>query len=185
MGSRLPAWVQKDSTTSSALALWHALCEDAYFSEAPFKVETNVQGQIIMSPAGWSHGAYQFEIQMQLKRFSDAAGVKGRIIPECAVLTSDGVKVPDVAWVTAEKIKSNQDQLVITSGPQICVEVLSASNSAPEMARKTALYFEAGSSEVWLCGTGGEMTFLDPAGERESSAIFPAFPKTIVLEELG
>ena len=81
MGSRLPAWVQKDSTPSSALALWHALCEDAYFSEAPFKVETNVQGQIIMSPAGWNHGAYQFEIQMQLKRFADAVGVKGGSFP--------------------------------------------------------------------------------------------------------
>lgn len=185
MGSRLPLRVQADATTKSALALWREMCEDLYFADAPFKVETNLQGQIIMSPVSWLHGAYQSEILMLIRKHADAAGAKGRLIVECAVLTSDGVKVPDVAWVTAERLKSNQDSMVITSGPQICVEVLSPSNTMAERSKKATLYFAAGSAEVWLCGPTGEMTFLEASGERAASAIFPDFPKTVVLEDLG
>ncbi len=185
MGSRLPLRVQADATAKSALALWREMCEDVYFADAPFKVETNLQGQIIMSPASWLHGAYQSEILILIRKHADAAGAKGRVIVECAVLTADGVKVPDVAWVTAERLKSNQDGMVITSGPQICVEVLSRSNTVAERLKKATLYFAAGSAEVWLCGPAGEMTFLEVLGERAASAIFPDFPKTVVLEDLG
>mgnify|MGYP001313879954 CR=1 FL=1 len=37
------------------------------------------------------------------------------------------------------------------AAPEICLEILSPSNSIVEMEMKRALYFEAGAREVWEC----------------------------------
>jgi hypothetical protein len=44
--------------------------------------------------------------------------------------------------------------------PEICVEVLSPSNSAAEINEKLALYFDAGATEVWICNLDGPCPFL-------------------------
>jgi Uma2 family endonuclease len=67
--------------------------------------------------------------------------------------------------------------------PEICVEVLSPSNTRVEIREKTALYFDAGAKEVWLCSDSGAMTFLR-AGETQpmpASQICPDFPRQIEL----
>ena len=48
---------------------------------------------------------------------------------------------------------------MLERAPEICVEVLSPSNSEPEMNEKRALYFEAGAHEVWICDLDGKMEF--------------------------
>jgi Uma2 family endonuclease len=58
---------------------------------------------------------------------------------------------------------------------EICVEVLSSSNSQPEMEEKMALYFEAGAHEVWLCGLDGKMEFYTP-DLSAVSRLCPLFP---------
>jgi Uma2 family endonuclease len=65
--------------------------------------------------------------------------------------------------------------LVLERAPEVCVEVLSPSNSEPEMNEKRALYFEAGAHEVWICRRDGKMEFYTPdlAG---SSRLCPLFP---------
>ncbi|MBV8175315.1 MAG: Uma2 family endonuclease, partial [Verrucomicrobia bacterium] len=62
--------------------------------------------------------------------------------------------------------------------PEICVEVLSPSNTAEEMAEKGALYFEAGAHEVWLCGVDGKIAFYMPEPSAQS-AICDGFPSEI------
>ena len=61
--------------------------------------------------------------------------------------------------------------------PEICVEILSPSNSEAEMKEKRALYFEAGAVEVWECDQDGVMTFYLESGVMEQSGIAPDFPK--------
>jgi Uma2 family endonuclease len=64
------------------------------------------------------------------------------------------------------------------TGPEICVEILSPSNSVEEMVEKCALYFEAGAKEVWLCGMDGEITFYAPE-HSVHSGICRDFPRQI------
>ena len=98
----------------------------------------------------------------------------GRALPETPVLTADGIKVPDVTWISAAYAQELEAKkpLVLERAPEICVEVLSPSNSSAEMDEKRALYFEAGALEVWICGLDGKMEFHT----RGLSRLCPLFP---------
>jgi Uma2 family endonuclease len=67
------------------------------------------------------------------------------------------------------------------NSPEICVEILSPSNTAGEIDEKIALYFEAGAREVWICGRDGTLKFhfSSPPEIRESSELCPQFPPLI------
>jgi Uma2 family endonuclease len=98
----------------------------------------------------------------------------GQALPETPVLTADGVKVPDVTWISARYSRELEARkpLVLERAPEICVEVLSPTNSSAEMNEKRALYFEAGAHEVWICGLDGKMEFYTP----DLSRLCPLFP---------
>jgi Uma2 family endonuclease len=55
--------------------------------------------------------------------------------------------------------------------PELCVEVLSPTNSRPEMREKTAAYLAAGAVEVWLVAEDGTVEMFGAAGRIESSAL--------------
>jgi Uma2 family endonuclease len=63
--------------------------------------------------------------------------------------------------------------------PELCVEILSPSNTEDEMDGKRRLYFSQGAKEVWTCDRDGEMTYFDRKGEIPQSQLFPDFPKTV------
>jgi Uma2 family endonuclease len=65
-----------------------------------------------------------------------------------------------------------------TLAPEICVEVLSESNTVEEMTEKRELYREAGAEEVWLVEHDGRIRFFGEK-EIEQSEIAPACPARI------
>ena len=80
----------------------------------------------------------------------------------------------DAIWAEAEKLPC------FPKAPEICVEVLSPSNTVGEIDQKRMLYFEAGAKEVWLCSEKGEITFFHSVEERSaSSRLVPDFPQMI------
>ena len=89
--------------------------------------------------------------------------------------TSDNVKVPDVAWSTAEHWRIAEGEMVCSTTPAICVEVAEEGSSMRELNAKKALYFEAGAREVWLCDKFGNMSFFTPAGQAATSPMCPGF----------
>jgi Putative restriction endonuclease len=107
----------------------------------------------------------------------------GRTLTECPISTADGVKAADVAWASAERMSELGDQVCFPRAPDICVEVLSPSNTETEMQEKMALYFDAGAREVWLCSESGAMSFFGPETSQPSSAskLCPRFPRQIEL----
>lgn len=138
------------------LAVWEGVVADPYFASLPGRIETNALGQVLMSPPPHpERGQKQFQIGAELDRFLS----KGRPITECPLSTSDGIKGIDVAWMSLERLRTRGDKAAYTTAPEICVEVISPSNSWPEMAQKKSLYFEAGALEVWFCSPAGEMSF--------------------------
>ena len=93
------------------------------------------------------------------------------------LVTLDGIKVIDVVWMSAGYFRELEakEPLVLERAPEICVEVLSPSNSKPEMKEKRALYFEAGAQEVWICGLDGKMEFYtaDLSAASRLCSMFP------------
>jgi Uma2 family endonuclease len=139
------------------LARWAKLCADPFWSDVDGKIETDRYGQIIINPpAEPTHGGRQAELTLLLARFAPA----GKIIVECPISTGEGVKVPDLVWVSKNRLASIRGKSAFTAAPEICIEVLSASNTRNEIEEKRRLYFEAGASEVWLCERDGRLRFF-------------------------
>ena len=88
--------------------------------------------------------------------------------------------MPDVAWLSTEHPQVlNDTMLTAKPAPEICIEILSPDNTEKEIGEKTALYFEAGAREVWICDLEGKMRFLSPTGDLSRSSLFPEFPRAI------
>jgi Uma2 family endonuclease len=156
---------------------WAEVVENPVLRDLPFKIELNECGEIIMNPVKPGHSLYQGEISYLLRTMRP----DGRALVECAIHTRKGTKAADVAWASrplAEIIRHETDASV---APEVCVEVVSMSNSRREMNAKKKLYFEQGALEVWLCDEYGRMTFYDSAGLLERSKLFPDFPLQIEL----
>lgn len=154
---------------------WADVLNDKSLQDLPYKIELNRLGQIVMSPATNLHAFYQGEIQWRIRLLTTA----GKCFPECSVETSEGVKVPDVVWLSDDFYQKYQYTTPYPSAPELCVEVISPSNSQEEIDQKVSLFFEQGAKEVWTCDQTGRMTFLVPSGQLTQSELFPQFPSKI------
>lgn len=158
---------------------WAEICEDKLLATLPYRIESDRWGNIVISPPPRSrHAEYQTEIAVILRKSLSA----GLSINECPIQTTEGVKAVDVAWVSHERRKSKPNDPAYLIAPEICVEVLSPSNTSEEMMERKRLFFEKGAFEFWMCGLEGQMTFFDPVGEIAQSKLCPQFPKTVVLD---
>ena len=154
---------------------WEEVCENKQLQDLPFKIELNKWGQIVMSPVKVKHSFYQGRIQRLLESLLS----NGEVMPECAIDTSDGVKVADVVWCSADRFDQIQDEISASIAPEICIEVKSTGNTFGEMEFKKQLYFTAHAMEVWLCTEEGEIKFYNEQGELAQSLLVPAFPQQI------
>jgi Uma2 family endonuclease len=153
-------------TPQEALVLrWAQLCSDPSWNDIPGKIELNGRGVIEMSPATNRHGIRQMDIGHALRLQLPA----GTTIVECCVLTTDGVRVPDVAWASAAFMARHGNLSPFPQAPEICVEVRSLSNTDAEMAYKTELFLAAGALEVWIVSDAGGWQVFSADGQQPAS----------------
>jgi Uma2 family endonuclease len=74
----------------------------------------------------------------------------GRRITECSVETRDGVKVADVAWLSKAFFTQFGNVTPYPQAPEICVEIISPSNTPQAILEKIELYLEQGAVGVDL-----------------------------------
>ncbi|MDB6036714.1 MAG: hypothetical protein JWM99_555 [Verrucomicrobiales bacterium] len=162
------------------LRRWAELVSDPELAKIEGRIETDRHGHIIMSPPpAPGHGGLQAEIVFRLRQFLS----HGRVLTECPVSTSDGVKAADVAWASAECLEKLGNRVCFHRAPEICVEVLSPGNTKAEIDEKKILYFDAGAREVWICSKSGSMSFYRAENlmHAKTSDICPGFPEKIEL----
>ena len=153
-------------TSYEAMALrWAELCNDRSLDDLPYKIELNAQGVIEMSPTSNRHARFQGTIAGELMRQLP----HGTVFTECPVATDEGVRVPDVAWVSPELYARQGDATPFFQAPDICVEVRSPSNYMPEIAMKMRAYLDAGAVEVWVIDNVDAWTVFDANGLRADS----------------
>lgn len=157
---------------------WQEVCEHPELRNLSFKIELNRQGQVIMTPVKVYHSVFQGEIAALLK----AERKDGKVLTECAVRTHQGTKIADVAWVSIETFQRIKDEVECSVAPELCIEVLSSSNTTEEMEDKRNLYFANGAKEVWICDQQGIFRFYVPGAERTNSLLFPDFPAMIAYD---
>ena len=123
---------------------FRALCADPRFANLPGKIELDLWGRMLMSPANNFHSIVQTRMAQQLFPLG------GQAMVEASVLTSIGLFVADVAWASDAFMQAHGTETPFTLAPELCIEVASPSNSLKELREKVAAYLGAGAIEAWI-----------------------------------
>jgi Uma2 family endonuclease len=120
-------------------------------------------GELFVSPLPTNrHQLLASHVGRQMER-----QLGGESVSALAINTRIGVRVPDVCW-TLQPRRFIDDPA--SSAPEICVEVVSPSNTEKWLLEKAAAYLEAGAREVIIVELNGRFRFFDATGERSTSA---------------
>lgn len=95
------------------------------------------------------------------------------------IFTTKGTKVADIAWSSEQRFKIIEHEAECSVAPELCIEVLSSSNTNIEIEEKIQLYISAGAIEFWVCTEDGDMMFFDANGQLKKSELIPAFPNKV------
>ena len=121
------------------------LCTDPAYNRVPGKIEIDLWGRLVMTPPSFYHGRVQGRV---IRALQAIAG--GEVMGETPVATAAGLFVADAAWASDAFVRAHIHEVALGTAPEICVEVVSPSNSRKEIDEKTAAYLAAGAHEVWL-----------------------------------
>ncbi len=150
---------------------WSEVLASPYLQNLPFKIELNQFGQVLMSPASNLHGS----VQATLVALFDRKIKRGVVIAECSIQTRDGVKVADVAWASDDFIAQHGTATPFIQSPEICVEIVSPSNTKHEIEHKVSLYFAHGAQEVWVVNLKKEVSLYVGGLPAVKSKFLPGF----------
>jgi len=154
---------------------WSEVVEHPSLRDLPFKIELNEYGAVVMTPFKIKHSVHAGEITVLMGQMRP----EGEVFVECAIRTRKGTKVADVAWSSPERFAVIENETDASIAPEVCVEVVSASNTDKEMKGKRELYFEREAQEAWTCDEQGKMRFFNAKRELKRSLMFPEFPAKI------
>ena len=146
---------------------WRQLATDPLVAAIPFKVELNEKGAIEVSPPTTRHAFVQSFVSHELR----LQRPDGTTFTECPVETDIGVRVPDVVWASPEFMQRHGTESEFRAGPDLCVEVLSPTNTRAEIGEKVAAYLANGSREVWVVGGDGVPEIHTSSGRVETSTL--------------
>jgi Uma2 family endonuclease len=160
-------------------ARWEEVIADPALESLGQRIETNRFGIILMSPnPGIDHGGWQADGGYLLRTLLP----EGKVLTECPISTSEGVKLADAVWISKERLAKSRRKNVLTIAPEICIEILSPTNRRGEIEEKKRLYFETGAEEVWIVGLKGQVNFFHrdtPDKPARTSRRCPEFPKVM------
>jgi len=148
---------------------WQDVLADKSLQDLPYKIELNERGNIEMSPSSFMQSYLKGKLATLL-----ASELAGKVFIQLAIQTHKGVKVADVAWGTEEYFQQHCEDICATSAPELCIEILSRSNTMLEMQEKISLYLEAGAIEVWSVDQQGLIRFFNADGEQQESGFTTA-----------
>jgi Uma2 family endonuclease len=160
------------------LRRWNDFLADPELVRRPERIEIDRFGHFYMSPPPDAlHRKQGFRIAALLETLLPGEGA----YPEQSILTSEGVRIADVVWIAPSRVDelSRAPNQPLSPAPDICVEILSPSNTQAEIDQKRALYISAGAREMWICDRVGHIRFFAPRGELERSTLCPTFPSSI------
>ncbi|MCI5226821.1 MAG: Uma2 family endonuclease [Candidatus Electrothrix sp. AX2] len=148
---------------------WAEVISNPLLQNLPFKIELNRFGKILMTPASNRHGRIQGRMAANLINTLP----HGEVITECSIQTSEGVNVADVAWASDEFIRTFAYETPYPKAPEICLEIVSPSNSKAEITSKVNRYLAKGAQEVWVVYEDGRIMTFSHIGEIEQSTLAP------------
>jgi Uma2 family endonuclease len=141
--------------------------ERPYVEDDPNWYELDELGEWIVSPRPTpGHQRVAAVVAFQLStQLSERAAI------QVSVYTDRGIRAPDVVWMPATRWLAAKAQDPLAFVPDVCVEVLSPSNTRREILMKVDGYLSGGAREAIVVGLKGEVEFFGPGGTLEASAL--------------
>lgn len=153
------------------------------------------EGTLLMEPSpALNHNLIRQRIALRLTEFVRIHSL-GIVVEEMDFrLETDTVRNPDVAFITADHLRSiDPCASPVEGAPALAVEVISPSNLAQDTAKKVRQYLAAGCQEVWLVypalrlveihNATGARRILEPESI-QNSKIFSGFSFSLSLTAL-
>jgi len=130
-------------------------------------------------------------IQMRITElFNSLLKGQGRALPEFAFrpYPQHELRVADVGWIPRGREEQIDREDNLQGAPDIVVEVLSPSNTIPEMLKKKALCFNTGCVEFWLVDPVEQLVEIIPvngAGHLyRKGELIPIGQKTCLVDDI-
>jgi Uma2 family endonuclease len=154
---------------------WQALCADPTFEDVAGKIELTEWGEILMSPVGKSHGIAAMRIGEALRK-----ALGGETMAEVGVATPIGVRAPDVAWCSDDFLAAHPEEMPLSRAPELCVEIVSATNAIPKLREKAMAYVNAGAVEAWIAYPESREIEIYGREGRKRTTSFPVDSATLL-----
>ena len=145
---------------------YRELYSDPSFADVQGKIEIDVWGRVMMTPPpAYYHGVVQARLMDALRALGG-----GQVAVETPIATAAGLFVADVTWASDGFFRAHFDAIALEKAPEICVEVVSPSNSRKELTEKRDAYLASGAKEVWIVYPKSKRCeFFDAGGELKQS----------------
>ena len=137
--------IEAPLSTEELAVRYRALCDDPCFANVPGKIELDAWGRMVMSPPSAYHGRIQGHLAYKLK-----AALGGEVITEAPIATPAGLFLADLAWASPSYMTAHDSESPLMQAPELCIEVVSPSNSVKELTEKREAYLAVGAEEVWI-----------------------------------
>jgi Uma2 family endonuclease len=136
-----------------------------------------VDGVLVEKPMGFEESMIAMEIGFQIKQYLKQHKIGFVMGTDGPIRTQPNqIRMPDVSFVRKGRLPANRPrrEAILHLAPDLAIEVLSRSNTAAEMRRKTREYFESGVQLVWI---------IDP--RRRTARIYTAVDAFQEIDESG
>jgi Uma2 family endonuclease len=141
-----PELIERPLSAGELALRYEKLCEDPCFANILGKVEIDAWGRVMMTPPpAYYHGV----VQARLIQALGALG-GGQIAAETPIATPAGLFAADVTWASEAFVQAHAREAALPRAPELCIEIVSPSNSRKELDEKIAAYLAAGAREVWI-----------------------------------
>lgn len=110
-----------------------------------------IDGTLVIKSMGYTESVLAMILGQWINNYLDKSPLGACAGPDgpCALLPGL-TRLPDVSFIARERLAQAKDLTFAPGAPDLCVEVLSKSNTRREINRKIKEYFQHGARLVWV-----------------------------------
>lgn len=162
-----PELIEAPLSKEELAVRYEKLCDDPCMAKVPGKIEIDVWGRVMMTPPpAYKHGLVQGRLVQLLGGLRD-----GQVGVETPIATSAGLFSADITWSSDAFVRAHAREIALQQAPELCIEVVSPSNSRKELTDKRDAYLASGAKEVWIVYPKSKRCeFFDRRGKLQRSS---------------
>jgi Uma2 family endonuclease len=127
------------------------------------------EGELIVTPSSsFFHNEIRDELNARLRAFVKSQKLGGVTSETDMKLAHDVVRRPDVAFISAERLRGiDRHKVPVPLSPDLVIEIVSENDRADDLILKVTQYLAAGTRAVWLLYPNTRLAYRYVPGKLE------------------